>query len=99
MKNILHILTVNIIVFFIGALGLVLNKKNILITIMAIELLLLAVNLNFITFSIYLNDIVGKIFVMFILTISATESSIGLSILTTHFKMQNRIQYKKVKFI
>ena len=99
MKNIFYTLTINTILFFIGILGLILNRKNILITIMAIEILLLSVNLNFIVFSIYLDDIIGQIFVLFILTIAATESSIGLSILTKHFKLQTIINYQKIKFI
>jgi len=86
-------------IFFIGILGLVLNRQNILIALMAIELLLLSVNLNFIIFSIYLDDIIGQIFVLFILTISATESSVGLSIITRYFNNRSIINYQKVKFI
>jgi len=70
--NINYILNIIIILFLIGVLGLVLNRKNILITIMSIELMLLAVNLNFVLFSIYLDDIIGQIFVLFILIIAAT---------------------------
>jgi len=66
---------------------------------MAIELLLLSVNLNFIIFSIYLDDIIGQMFVLFILTISATESSIGLSIITRYFNNRSIINYQKVKFV
>ena len=71
-----------IVLFHIGMLGLVLNRGNILKTIMSLELLLLSINLNFITFSLYLDDIVGYIFVFFILVLSATESSVGLAILS-----------------
>ena len=67
--------------FHIGMLGLILNRGNILKTIMSLEILLLAVNLSFITFALYLDDILGKIFILFILVLSATESSIGLSLL------------------
>jgi len=95
--NINYILNTVIILFLIGALGLVLNRKSILITIMSIELMLLAVNLNFIIFSIYLDDIVGHIFVIFILTIAATESAIGLAILTVYYKLKNTIQMDKIK--
>jgi NADH-quinone oxidoreductase subunit K len=80
-----YVLILTSIVFFIGLLGIVLNRKNILIIIMSIELLLLAVNLNFAAFSIYLDDIVGQIFVLFILTIAATESAIGLAVITVNF--------------
>lgn len=64
---------------------------------MALELMLLAVNLNFIVFSVYLDDIVGQIFVLFILTIAATESSIGLALLMVYFKLQNNIRMEKIK--
>ena len=85
--------------FLIGALGLVLNRKNILITLMSIELMLLAINLNFVIFSIYLDDITGYIFVLFILTIAAAESAIGLAILTIYYRLKNTIQIDKIKRI
>ena len=97
--NINYILNTIVFLFLIGALGLVLNRKSILITIMSIELMLLAVNLNFIIFSIYLDDIIGHIFVIFILTIAATESAIGLAILTVYYKLKNTIQMDKIKII
>ena len=95
--NINYILTIIILLFLIGLLGLVLNRKNILITIMSIELMLLSVNLNFITFSIYLDDVTGYIFVLFILTIAATESAIGLAILSAYYKLKQTIQMDKIK--
>ena len=76
-----------------------LNRKNILITIMSIELMLLAVNLNFVLFSIYLDDIVGQVFVLFILTIAATESAIGLAILVVYYRLKNTIRIDKIKNI
>ena len=97
--NISYILIITTTMFFIGLLGLVLNRKNILITIMAIEIMLLAVNLNFSIFSVYLDDIVGHIFVLFILTVAATESSIGLSILSAYYKLKQTIQMEKIKNI
>ena len=97
--NINYILNIIIILFLIGVLGLVLNRKNILITIMSIELMLLAVNLNFVIFSIYLDDIIGQIFVLFILTIAATESAIGLAILVVYYKLKNSIKIDKIKNI
>ena len=87
--NINYILNIVITLFLIGVLGLVLNRKNILITLMSIELMLLAVNLNFVIFSIYLDDITGYIFVLFILTIAAAESAIGLAILTVYYRLKN----------
>ena len=95
--NISYILNIIIILFLIGALGLVLNRKNILITIMSVELMLLSVNLNFVIFSIYLDDITGYIFVLFILTIAATESAIGLAILSAYYKLKQTIQMDKIK--
>lgn len=97
--NINYILNIVIILFLIGVLGLVLNRKNILITIMSIELMLLAVNLNFVLFSIYLDDVVGQIFVLFILTIAATESAIGLAILVGYYRLKNTIRIDKIKNI
>ena len=80
-------------------LGIVINRKNIIITLMSIELMLLSVNLNFIIFSVYLDDITGYLFVLFILTIAATESAIGLAILTAYYKLKQTIQMDKVKQI
>jgi len=97
--NISYILVVTITLFFIGLLGLVLNRKNILITIMSIEIMLLSVNLNFAIFSVYLDDIIGQIFVLFILTVAATESSIGLSILSAYYKLKQNIQMEQIKNI
>nr|YP_010139054.1 NADH dehydrogenase subunit 4L [Lithodesmium undulatum]QQJ94662.1 NADH dehydrogenase subunit 4L [Lithodesmium undulatum] len=95
--NVNYILTIIILLFLIGVLGLVLNRKNILITIMSIELMLLSVNLNFAIFSSYLDDIVGQIFVIFILTIAATESAIGLAILSVYYQLKNTVIVDKIK--
>ena len=97
--NINYILNTVITLFLIGVLGLVLNRKNILITLMSIELMLLAINLNFVIFSIYLDDIAGYVFVLFILTIAAAESAIGLAILTIYYKLKNTIRIDKIKNI
>nr|YP_009495489.1 NADH dehydrogenase subunit 4L [Toxarium undulatum]AWQ64136.1 NADH dehydrogenase subunit 4L [Toxarium undulatum] len=98
-QYVLSLLILNSTLYVIGAVGLILNRQNILISIMSIELLLLAVNLNFITFSVYLDDIIGQIFVLFILTISATESAIGLSILTCHFRLVSSAKIGTIKFV
>jgi NADH-quinone oxidoreductase subunit K len=97
--NLNYILNVILTLFLIGVLGLVLNRKNILITLISIELMLLAINLNFVIFSIYLDDIVGYIFVLFVLTIAATESAIGLAILTVYYRLKNTIKIDKIKNI
>jgi NADH-quinone oxidoreductase subunit K len=92
-----YLLIVTTTIFVIGLIGIVLNRKNILIIIMSIELLLLSVNLNFAAFSIYLDDIAGQIFVLFILTIAATESAIGLAIITVFYRLKNSIQMEPIK--
>ena len=92
-----YFLTVTIILFFIGLFGIVLNRKNILIIIMSIELLLLSVNLNFAVFSVYLDDVVGQIFVLFILTIAAAESAIGLALLIILYRLKNSIELEPIK--
>jgi NADH-quinone oxidoreductase subunit K len=95
--NINYILNIVITLYLIGVLGLVLNRKNILITLMSIELMLLAINLNFIIFSIYLDDLAGYVFVLFILTIAAAESAIGLAILTIYYRLKNTIRIDRIK--
>lgn len=95
--NLNFLLLITIFLFIVGLLGLILNKKNFLIVIVSIELLLLAINLNFVVFSVYLDDLVGQIFVLFILTIAATESAIGLAILILYYKINNKISIDFVK--
>ena len=95
--NLSYALYITSTVFFIGLIGIILNRKNILITIMSIELLLLSINLNFVFFSIYLDDIIGQLFVVFVLTIAATESAIGLAIITVFYKLKNSIELEPVK--
>lgn len=80
------------IVFSLGLLGLVINRKNILIMLMCVELLLLAVNMNFIAFSHYLHDLAGQIFVFFILAVAAVEAAIGLAILIVLFRSRHTIE-------
>ena len=86
-----HYLVLGAILFAIAIIGIFLNRKNIIVLLMAIELMLLAVNLNFIAFSYYLGDISGQIFVFFILTVAAAESAIGLAILVVLFRNLNTI--------
>ena len=97
--NITYIVNMIVFLFLIGVLGLVLNRKNILITLMSIELMLLAINLNFVIFSIYLDDIIGYVFVLFVLTIAAAESAIGLAILTIYYRLKNNIRIDQIKKI
>jgi NADH-quinone oxidoreductase subunit K len=81
-----HYLVLGAILFAIGVVGIFLNRKNVIILLMAIELMLLAVNMNFVAFSYYLQDIAGQIFVFFILTVAAAEAAIGLAILVVLFR-------------
>lgn len=80
------------IIFSVGLLGLVINRKNVLIFLMSIELILLAVNMNFIAYSHYLNDLAGQIFVFFILAVAAVEAAIGLAILIVLFRTRHSIE-------
>ena len=93
----IEMLSLTTFLFFTGTIGVALNRKNIIITMMSIELMLLAVNLNFLIFSQQFDDIVGQIFVLFILTIAASESAIGLSILTLYHNTKNTITFDVVK--
>lgn len=86
MISLSHYLVLGAILFSIGIVGIFLNRKNVIIVLMAIEIMLLAVNLNFIAFSYFLHDIAGQIFVFFILTVAAAESAIGLAILVVLFR-------------
>ncbi|MCK5435119.1 MAG: NADH-quinone oxidoreductase subunit NuoK [Nitrosomonadaceae bacterium] len=86
MISLSHYLVLGAVLFAIGIVGIFLNRKNVIILLMAIELMLLAVNMNFIAFSHYLQDISGQIFVFFILTVAAAESAIGLAILVVLFR-------------
>ena len=81
-----HFLILGAILFAISVVGIFLNRKNLIVLLMAIELMLLAVNMNFVAFSHYLNDLSGQIFVFFILTVAAAESAIGLAILIVLFR-------------
>lgn len=86
MVGLSHYLILGALLFAISVIGIFLNRKNVIILLMTIELMLLAVNLNFIAFSHYLNDIAGQVFVFFILTVAAAESAIGLAILVVLFR-------------
>ena len=86
MVGLSHYLSLGALLFAISVVGIFLNRKNVIILLMAIELMLLAVNLNFIAFSHYLNDIAGQVFVFFILTVAAAEAAIGLAILVVLFR-------------
>ena len=92
-----HYLILGAILFSLSVIGIFLNRKNLVILLMAIELMLLAVNLNFIAFSHYLGDIAGQIFVFFILTVAAAESAIGLAILVVVFRNRQTINVEDLR--
>src|SRR3954466_16149666 len=89
-------LAVAAILFTIGVLGIFLNRKNIIIILMSVELILLAVNLNFVAFSSYLHDLTGQVFALFILTVAAAEAAIGLAILVVYFRNRGTIAVEDV---
>lgn len=92
----IQFLAVSIILFLLGIWGIYLNRKNIIIMLMSVELMLLAVNLNFLVFSIGLDDLIGQIFALLILTVAAAESAIGLALLVVYYRVRGTIS---VEFI
>ena len=84
-------LTVAAVLFTIGIFGIFVNRKNIIVILMSIELILLAVNINLVAFSVYLHNVVGQIFAMFVLTVAAAEAAVGLAILVTFFRNRGDI--------
>ena len=92
-------LIISISVFLIGLLGIFLIKKNIIIILMSIELMLLAININFVIFSVYLDDITGQVFALFILTVAAAESAIGLAILVVYYRIKGIISINFINSI
>ena len=86
-----HYLSVAAILFTIGVFGIFVNRKNIIVILMSVELMLLAVNINLVAFSVYLGDLTGQIFAMFVLTVAAAEAAVGLAILVTFFRNRGNI--------
>jgi len=94
-----HYLTVAAILFTLGLFGVFLNRKNVIIILMSIELMLLAVNINMVAFSAQLQDLVGQVFAMFILTVAAAEAAIGLAILVTYYRNRGSIAVEDVNLM
>ena len=94
-----HYLTVAAILFTLGIFGIFLNRKNVIIILMSIELMLLAVNINLVAFSNHLQDLVGQIFAMFVLTVAAAESAIGLAILVVYFRNRGSIAVEDINLM
>ena len=91
-----HFLYLGAILFTIGVLGIFLNKKNVIIILMSIELILLSVNINFIAFSYFLNDLTGQIFSLFVLTVAAAEAAIGLAIIVVYYRNSGTIRVEDI---
>ncbi|KPF81826.1 NADH-quinone oxidoreductase subunit K [alpha proteobacterium AAP38] len=94
-----HYLTLSAILFTIGVFGIFLNRKNVIVILMSVEMILLAVNINLVSFSVYLNDLVGQIFTMFILTVAAAEAAIGLAILVVYFRNRGTIAVEDINMM
>ena len=91
-----HYLTLAAIIFTIGIIGIFLNRKNVIIILMSIELILLAVNINLVSFSIYLQNLIGQVFTMFILTVAAAEAAVGLAIIVIYYKNKGSINVEQI---
>ena len=94
--SLIHYLTLAAIIFTIGVVGIFLNRKNIIVILMSIELILLAVNINLVSFSMFLNDISGQIFALFILTVAAAEAAIGLAIIVVYYRNTGTIHVEEI---
>jgi NADH-quinone oxidoreductase subunit K len=97
--DIVTLLTSAMMIFLIGMWGIFLNRKNIIIIVMSIELMLLAVNYNFIIFSVYLDDLLGQLFALLVLTVAAAESAIGLAILVVFYRRKGQISIKSLSLL
>jgi NADH-quinone oxidoreductase subunit K len=94
-----HYLTVAAILFTLGVFGIFLNRKNVIIILMSVELILLAVNLNLVAFSAYLNDLTGQIFALLVLTVAAAEAAIGLAILVVFYRNKGSIAVEDINMM
>jgi NADH-quinone oxidoreductase subunit K len=94
-----HYLSVAAILFTLGVLGIILNRKNIIIILMSVELILLSVNINLVTFSTFLGDLTGQVFSLFILTVAAAEAAIGLAILVTYYRNRGSIAVEDINMM
>jgi NADH-quinone oxidoreductase subunit K len=94
-----HYLTVAAILFTLGIFGIFLNRKNVIIILMSVELMLLAVNINFVAFSAFLGNLLGQVFAMFVLTVAAAEAAIGLAILVVYFRNRGSIAVEDINMM
>ena len=91
-----HYLTLGAVIFFLGIIGIFLNRKNVIVILMSIELILLSVNINLVAFSTYTNEITGQIFTLFILTVAAAEAAIGLAIIVSYYRIKGSIRIEDI---
>ena len=91
-----HYLTLGAIIFTIGIVGIFLSRKNIIVILMSIELILLAVNINLVSFSVFFNDLIGQIFTLFILTVAAAEAAIGLAIIVAYYRNTGTVHVEEI---
>lgn len=96
MPSLTEFLTIAAILFGLGIAGIILNRKNIIVLLMSLELILLAVNTNFIAFSYFLNNMIGQVFVFFVLTVAASEAAIGLAILVVLYRKRHTIEVESL---
>ena len=94
-----HYLTLGGVIFLLGIVGIFLNRKNVIVILMSVELMLLAINLNFVVFSLHLDDLMGQIFALFVLTVAAGESAIGLAILVVYYRVRGTIAVEKTQIL
>jgi len=94
--TIYHFITLSSILFTIGVTGLFINRKSIITILMSVELILLSVNINFVAFSIYLNDLAGQVFALLVMTVAAAEAAIGLAILVLYYRNRNTIEVEEI---
>jgi NADH-quinone oxidoreductase subunit K len=94
-----HYLVLAAILFTLGVFGIFLNRRNVIVILMSLELMLLAINLNFVAFSVYLGDLVGQVFAMFILTVAAAEVAIGLAIVVVYFRNRGSIEVEEIRLL
>ena len=97
--DIVNYIAVAMSLFLLGIWGIFMNRKNILVMLMSIELMLLAVNINFLVFSVYLEDVLGQVFALFVLTVAAAESAIGLALLVIYYRIRGTIQVEYINLI
>jgi len=99
MISLSHLISLNLLLFLVGILGIVLNKRNVIIILISVELMLLAININLIVCSVYLDDLLGQVFALIVLTVAAAESAIGLAILVIFYRVRGDISMRSLTLL